>query len=333
MKSARIYRTIFISALGCLLTFTRPALGQCPTMCGDANGSSTLTSGDWQAMMNWIYHSIPAPGALDCAESDGYENITLSDPIYFMHCVFVCDPPTFNCDSPLAPRVPVPTDSARVYYSNIFPAGDSSVTIELGSLWKHYALGLTLPVLFTVDGQPASVEVLETGPDSIWFFSTSNTAVPGAPAGHCLLGYESLWDPFTRDHKIARIRLSLPPADSDRTILMAPTGLAPHNIPAAVHDWPWDFPVWEPQIFPCLVTLTGDVDESSAITSADVIYLINFIFKSGLDPVPCEATADANCDGQVTTADTIELINFVFKGGDPPCNACAAVGDGVWACP
>ena len=62
----------------------------------------------------------------------------------------------------------------------------------------------------------------------------------------------------------------------------------------------------------------GDVNQDANITSADIIYLVNFVFKGGPPPQLSESEGDTNCDGSVTSADIIFLVNFVFKGGPPP---------------
>jgi hypothetical protein len=77
----------------------------------------------------------------------------------------------------------------------------------------------------------------------------------------------------------------------------------------------------------------GDVNESGDHTSADVIYLVNFVFKSGADPLPCEASGDVNCSGACTSADIIYLVNYVFKSDDPPCDVCKMIDVGDWTCP
>ncbi|OGC95466.1 MAG: hypothetical protein A2W25_11145 [candidate division Zixibacteria bacterium RBG_16_53_22] len=63
--------------------------------------------------------------------------------------------------------------------------------------------------------------------------------------------------------------------------------------------------------------LRGDCDASGTITLADIVYLINYIFKAGLAPVP-PAAGDANASGDITLGDVIYLVNYIFKGGPPP---------------
>jgi len=72
----------------------------------------------------------------------------------------------------------------------------------------------------------------------------------------------------------------------------------------------------------CPITLTGDLNLTGTITSADIIVAVNYVFKGGPDPQPCPASADVNCGGTVTSADIIILVNYVFKGGPAPCDAC-----------
>jgi len=65
--------------------------------------------------------------------------------------------------------------------------------------------------------------------------------------------------------------------------------------------------------------LTGDANHDGVINSADVSYLINYLFVSGPTPNPY-ASGDATCDGIVNAADVIYLINYLFvKGPAPYC--------------
>jgi hypothetical protein len=64
--------------------------------------------------------------------------------------------------------------------------------------------------------------------------------------------------------------------------------------------------------------IRGDANGDGVINSADVVYLINYLFKGGPPPEPLEA-GDVNCDGIINSADVVYLINYLFKGGPPPC--------------
>ncbi len=64
--------------------------------------------------------------------------------------------------------------------------------------------------------------------------------------------------------------------------------------------------------------LSGDADNSGAITISDAVLLINYIFSGG--PAPCPIrNGDADCSSAVTISDAVYLINYIFAGGPAPC--------------
>lgn len=62
----------------------------------------------------------------------------------------------------------------------------------------------------------------------------------------------------------------------------------------------------------------GDANGDRVLDVGDVVYLINFLFKYGLQPCPKDA-GDENCDANVDVGDVVYLINYLFKGGPHPC--------------
>ncbi|OGC84119.1 MAG: hypothetical protein A2W07_05130 [candidate division Zixibacteria bacterium RBG_16_43_9] len=75
---------------------------------------------------------------------------------------------------------------------------------------------------------------------------------------------------------------------------------------------------WSSQIRTLMSVLRGDANNDAKVTIADVVYLVNYLFKGGPPSYLLEA-GDANCDGNVTVSDVIYLINYLFKGGPKPC--------------
>jgi hypothetical protein len=63
--------------------------------------------------------------------------------------------------------------------------------------------------------------------------------------------------------------------------------------------------------------IRGDVNGDDVINSADIVYLINYLFVYGPAPQPQDA-GDANHDGAINSADVAYLINYLFVGGPPP---------------
>jgi hypothetical protein len=50
---------------------------------------------------------------------------------------------------------------------------------------------------------------------------------------------------------------------------------------------------------------------------SDVIYMINYLFKSGPAPKPLKDQMDVNNDVANSVTDVITAINYLFKGGAP----------------
>ena len=61
----------------------------------------------------------------------------------------------------------------------------------------------------------------------------------------------------------------------------------------------------------------GDADGSSAVDIDDVVYLINYIFAGGPEPVPYW-TGDADGSTAIDIDDVVYLINYIFSGGPAP---------------
>ncbi|MCK5125188.1 MAG: hypothetical protein KAR42_02935 [candidate division Zixibacteria bacterium] len=64
-------------------------------------------------------------------------------------------------------------------------------------------------------------------------------------------------------------------------------------------------------------TVYGDVDQSGEVNVGDVVYIVNFIFRGGVAPIPLRS-ADANCDGFANIGDAVNLISYIFRGGPAP---------------
>ncbi len=57
----------------------------------------------------------------------------------------------------------------------------------------------------------------------------------------------------------------------------------------------------------------GDANGDEKISLADIIYLINYVFKNGPEPVPFFLSGDMNEDGLVNLTDIMALVNYIFR--------------------
>ena len=61
----------------------------------------------------------------------------------------------------------------------------------------------------------------------------------------------------------------------------------------------------------------GDANDDGNANVGDAVFLINYIFKSGIPPYNSHA-GDANGDGTVNVGDVVYLVAYVFRGGPAP---------------
>ncbi|HKK21413.1 MAG TPA: dockerin type I repeat-containing protein, partial [candidate division Zixibacteria bacterium] len=65
----------------------------------------------------------------------------------------------------------------------------------------------------------------------------------------------------------------------------------------------------------------GDVNFDGTLDVSDLIYMVEYSFASGPDPLPTLEAADFDCNGTVDVADLISLVEYSFSNGPaPPCN-------------
>jgi hypothetical protein len=76
-------------------------------------------------------------------------------------------------------------------------------------------------------------------------------------------------------------------------------------------------PQFVSQCFHMSAYLCGDIDGNGKVDIVDVVYLTNYLLKSGPDPV---FKGDVNCDALVNMPDAVYLVYYVLKSGLPPCD-------------
>jgi hypothetical protein len=62
----------------------------------------------------------------------------------------------------------------------------------------------------------------------------------------------------------------------------------------------------------------GDVNGDEAIDLGDAIYLLNYLYKDGPEPIYPDA-GDVNCDSMIDLGDVVYILNYLFKDGPAPC--------------
>lgn len=69
-------------------------------------------------------------------------------------------------------------------------------------------------------------------------------------------------------------------------------------------------------------SVPGDANDDSLVNVGDVVFLVNYLYRSGPDLCVMGA-ADPNADCRVDVGDIVYLINFLYREGSPPSSGCA----------
>jgi hypothetical protein len=77
---------------------------------------------------------------------------------------------------------------------------------------------------------------------------------------------------------------------------------------SAYQEEPFSFYVFE----------SGDATNDGVVDAADIVYIINYLYREDPPPVPMES-GDATCDGDVNASDVVLLIGYLFRDGPAPC--------------
>jgi hypothetical protein len=64
--------------------------------------------------------------------------------------------------------------------------------------------------------------------------------------------------------------------------------------------------------------MRGDLDGNLSINTADITYLVDYLFYNGPPPLPLE-TGDVDCQGSINVIDLTYLVEYLFFSGPPPC--------------
>ncbi len=223
----------------------------------------------------------------------------------------------------------------------MFAGVPGSLIFAVDSAGGDPAVAFTWALEFTFSGTNTMGPLTDVGPAPNIFFVWPPSMWGKAPRRRAwatnpdtaMIGIFYLYSPYWSGTG-EQWRITFTPADTG-TIWIDSAWLPPSNVMSVLSANETRHPLdWHPAtVYVVRYCGTGDVNADRLLTSADIIYLVNYIFKGGPTPIPCIALGDNNCSGTITSADIIWMTTHIFKGGPPPCRSCDLVDQGVWTCP
>lgn len=332
---------IIVGAFACMMT---PAVhGQCVGVCGDVNGDGSLNTADVIALSYYTNTATWLTGDPLCADVDGDPGITIRDLSVLVDKVF-WNTASPDCEPDGSPYVPLPNSGYRLRHNLLSVrtlAPRMMLHIELTV--PNPTMAISIPLLVLVDGVPAAFGIIDSTAQQGGDFDNFNFGderSANVPPGHIMGGFVDYEPGYTTGRLwLGSVELLNPPQFTPHIITVVPVEIpSGNNTPMAVQGITREG--WAINVETCIVCRPGDISNDGVVTSADVITMVNSIFKCGICyPYPVFAAGDMNCDGTRNSTDIIALVNYVFKGGAPPCdveNVCTILSTdpaGAWICP
>lgn len=254
--------------------------------------------------------------------------------------VILCLPSSVTAQDPNDPGEPdtlyftpggmrSPTGDTIYVWPGIFP---QDVIIYINFWNDNHIAAFTVPLIDTCNGPPSDADLDP--------FKNNYNDVPKCFEGsrvkdfHALCFKLTYWPPIFMIGGTAVYADPVPPGDGllatmiftvfDTGRICFDTTFFP---PAATlifvtifdgHATPF-YPVFKKRsfVFTECVYSWSDPNYDGNTDIVDVVYLVNYIFRSG--PPPCvEKSGDLSCDDEVTVVDIVYLIGYLFKGGPAP---------------
>jgi hypothetical protein len=335
---------------------TVTALTPCCDKAGDANNDTKINVGDPVFLIH-IFKGGANPPCMQegDANADGYVNV--ADVVYMLNLVFAGGPAAI-CGPETPPGPIPSSDSCRLYWDAIRTSSGAVVDTLIAGQSYAFQLGIENSTklrgmgfgfrFFSPDGATSHWQMVPG-----WTYKINYTIVPGCR----MEPMSTVWDfgfffteyevndilperiviggvsnyggmstgpgqgmikiPFTPDSVASGLRrlcIDSSAGDYGNGADFVFADIAGHG-PCPVLEWPVGGRCWYVRN---PVGFAGDANVDGLTNVADVVYLINYIFKDGPAPNPF-TNGDANCDGLDNVGDCVYLINFIFKSGPKPC--------------
>lgn len=76
-------------------------------------------------------------------------------------------------------------------------------------------------------------------------------------------------------------------------------------------------------VYVCPVAwVPGNIDGEGEVDIGDLVYFVDYSFRSGPEPVPNVLVGDMDCNLEVDIVDLVYMVDYQFRGGPPPCDPC-----------
>jgi hypothetical protein len=283
--------------------------------CGDATNDGIIDIDDVYNIFYYLYGGTQTPDPVMAAEVDRYAGVSNNDVQFLSNFVNGMRTPPY-CPPFADSILPVFDDILQIRNTLISPGSDQCrIDFYLNSLVPVKALAI--PFSF---GCATSTVIC----DSISFDGSqySSYELLGSDINNTLhegvVGLVNLGEtvPPAGEGKIASAWFTVTPSSSQQELIIDTTQYSPDGIIVFTSGANSPF-IPTIEIIPEMPYICGDVTDDDEVNILDIVFLINYKYKSGPAPEPLTC-GDVNSDESVDILDIVYLINYRYKAGPEP---------------
>jgi len=286
-----------------------------PWTCGDVNNNGSLNSEDPQVLWDYMCYGLVAPPYMEACDVDECGDVNVGDVAYLYDYLFSTGGPpcegSVDCD--------LPTDGYSVDLG-VPVTGSPGSTVELPIYISTDAPLRAVSLGFSYDSEDIEVTAITQGIE--WDrqnYTEADELNKTVFIAGCAIFFEQTGG------LLATLEIEISPSadygsvDFD-SVFIEPIGdfiftaWDGGSITPAFNDNGTEDLIIQEQSYLC-----GDADESGGVDIDDVVYLIEYVFQGGPEPIPIES-GNADCEGVIDIDDIVYLIDYLFLGGYDPCD-------------
>jgi len=303
----------------------------CTTICGDFHGDGLIDISDIKGGCEYLFENGDPPySSFNGADCDNHYLYTISDLGWLVSYMFqegpypICPPINPPLNGPENDSIYINVFESSYPPAELLPDGETGMTVHFHVSTNTTLHAASMPVRIMVDGEIPIIDVIEFPPPSSGGFR--DFGVIDHDRSVVAMGLTNEFPP--EKYEIGYIYISAPPiAETWRPItiewdsLLTPIQNGRSPFYPFVRSGDIDCSSWTPTInrFPCMGERRGniDYDEEDELDIADLVYLVNFMFKEG-PPPKCFEEADVNQSISLDIADLVYIVNYMFNDGPAP---------------
>ncbi len=316
---------IILFALVTCLSFVVLSSPAAALVCGDVNGDGNPTITDLVYMLNYTFAGSTPPPNFDEADNDLYQGWSIHDAYHLWYCIITwCGGKNLGCPPIYPPLEPAESDHLAILYPTSFPAGQTSRVIELAIQADQPFSAFQLPLQIQVAGATAHIDSVKFPLGGSYFgdaltFCDNDTA-------HNVFVLASLQVMSNQGYsRLCSIFVSCSPETVAREITLdwgdyiprqAPPGQALPLAPMFIDHLYLE--AHRPMLLPDCCLFGTDPNGDRLLSISDVVFMINYIFTNGPEPIGCSQNGDADGNGLLTISDAVYLVSYIFSNGPAP---------------